>query len=852
MFLFPLPRGGVGTALPANAAEEGADEELQVIEMTPITISRPSSTSGYTTQTVQIDLQELWSLLEVEGVNPVADGTCTLTMLDNNGQEYGIDFNKFAEGNPEPEFDGWFAASDGTPTTWDDINEDDKNNKGTKYGGGFNIKFFQAFYPTSKPDGELRICHFPSSTDTSEGKSYTGKWAISNESKKKKVIFTFIILFYDEVENKNASHSMGAGDAPRLWDSYGEKGVIKMYLGGWKYQANSGKKGNATVADGYTESIKSQLASKYKQTSDTYLNSSNESTVDYWEKGNILTNYGDNDKSDKSVYYQCYFQGYREKSYGMADATSEFIENKTVDGKSYRHLGRYDEDFKGFGKGNPFTVPCFGTFFKFEPEQNGLVDLYMIQNGIVDLSASFSETGGLQSELKWRPTYIVDERGIQLTDDIDKGDVKVTMPTKRINDDGTSVSDKPQQIYIGWNGTSTSGTAYNTLNVAMGWYELPRATDVQKVSAFLNGVKTFKEEHADVWDGIEKYWGDGGSYLNIIPPSVSKDGWIAINKTHFKISFPVKAGKSYYVFNNNSKIGFCGFEFKGEGALTQTLDIDDINYTPQPGSYQAVTIHRSFKQGWNAICLPFSVTESKMREWFGSDGDTEDYELVTYNGCAKGEIPTTKEGLTAHFFRHAYQDIIAGYPYMLYIPAGAKALNEGQPVTFFNITIENDAEMVTFNKSTEYMDGSTKQELAKEDDYEFRGTYVPTDVPAGSYAVYGIGSNSKDPTSTGIRYVSSETRMNGLRSFLYPKYLDENSDAKAVARIVGTNFSDVIDDSMWDDATVINDLMEEMGFFDQRENVYSITGQIVRQNTTSLVGLPKGVYIVKGKKYFVK
>ena len=35
-------------------------------------------------------------------------------------------------------------------------------------------------------------------------------------------------------------------------------------------------------------------------------------------------------------------------------------------------------------------------------------------------------------------------------------------------------------------------------------------------------------------------------------------------------------------------------------------------------------------------------------------------------------------------------------------------------------------------------------------------------------------------------------------------------------------------------------------------NVYSLSGQIIRRNATSLQGLTRGIYIVNGKKYLVK
>lgn len=836
--LLSLAVGGVWISVPANAAE--------TVKQIDISVLRKTTTYGYTAQTVSIDLDEVWEALDLTGENANIKN-CTLLMLDKDGNKSAQDLkfdiindgngnislgggsNTYGKTGEEAIYDGWFAA-DGTPHQWNN------SNLQTEY-TPINIKLFQAFYPSNDPSGEFAICHMagmsPNASDT-----YTGRWAIETKDGKR-VVFNVSVTFYTPTTSTGGTISLSKDEAPTLWESYGEDGVIQMYMGGWKYQGASA------------------LVSTYGKSSPNYKNNSNKTITDGWEPAKIITNYGSSGSG--SLYYQYYFKDdgviFREKSYGTGDnARSEFLEgdaNVNGDPGKYRHT--FNKRGNVFGKGNPFTVPCFGTFLKFEPEQNGIITLYVVQNGIVDLSDKGGETGGLQSELKWRPTYIVDELGNQLPEGDGQTGVTAEMPTWRTesSDENGSNGEKDnigQKIYIGYDG-SYSGSLANANDAT-----------TTKINAFKAGANKFISEHQDVWDGIRPYWGTGGSELKMIPPSVSKAGWIAINKTYVKYTFPVKAGKSYYVFNNDSQIGFCGYKFKGEGELTSAATVYDDSKNsndrkPEPGSYRSVVVSRSsFKPGWNAICLPFSVTERKMREWFGSDGKTEDYELVTYNGCApakKNEYSTTEDGLVAHFFRHAYQDIIAGYPYMLYIPAGAKALTTDN-ITFENITIEENVEMATFSNSTEYMDAS-KTSLAKIDDFEFRGTDKVETIPAGSYAVYGIGSNSKDPTSTGIRYLAEDAEIKGLRSYLYPSYRNKKPSTEVVARIVGTNFSEIFDDELdWNDATVINDLMEEMGFFDQRENVYSITGQIVRQNTTSLVGLPKGVYIVKGKKYFVK
>lgn len=856
--LLSLVVGGVGAPVSADAA----DYDLEM----SITVMRRTDIYCYTLNDVELELSEVWKALGVKNIDD-----CTLYMLDVNDNKQEINIESYEKTGTEEYYDGWFDIS-GTPKNWNEIYYGSDNRGGSDNYTGVNIKLFQAFYPKNNPSGVFTVCHMqewtPQDRDT-----YTGRWAIVAKENNRSVKVTVTVVFYTPSTGIGGSMTVPKDYAPALWESYGANNEIQMYMGGWKYQTGS------------------QLATAYKHTTSEYKNNdeSKEAIKDYWEPANVLSNYGD---GSNGVYYQYYFENYREKTYGKGDnARSEFLE-QGIAGK-YKHTfpKRKDEsnnDIPGirgseFGKGNPFTVPCFGAFLKFEPEQNGVVTLYIVQNGIIDLSAKNAGESGLSNNVKWRPTYIVDELGNQLTD---KNGVTAELPTiRRDSQDETGSSevketgdDAGQKIYIGWDGSSGG------LKIGDNGFKLSYNKDNNEdvINAFLGGVKDFRDGRTDdQWEkltGYKKdlttivydnpYWTTGGTVMRMMPPSASGDGWIAVNKTYVKYTFPVKAGKSYYVFNNDSQIGFCGYEFKIDNDNkvqdNSSLSIlDDGRSSIIPGSYRAVTVTRSFKQGWNAICLPFSVRESEMRKAFGSDGNTEDYELVTFNGCAltkESEPGTTKDrSLTAHFFRHAYQDILAGYPYMIYIPQGAAALNG--TITFSNITIEDNVEMATFRSSHDYMDNGKKTgteiycsryTLAEEDDYEFRGTFVPTEVRAGSYAVYSNITAENQDASTGIRYVANETSMQGLRSYLYPAYLDKVGPVNAVARIIGTNFSEVFDDSNWDDATVINDLMEEMGFFDQRENVYSITGQIVRQNTTSLVGLPKGIYIVKGKKYFVK
>lgn len=666
-----------------------------------------------------------------------------------------------------------------------------------------------------------------------------------------------------------------------IWNTIGWDGLIKMYLGGWKYQRadEDGKQVTIPLKDGTrTVKIKSKytsaLSNVYPKTQFYYMLKGNYDgdgkfyykdtdgelgygcQADYWQVPK-------NDDNYYEGYPEPYFDGYSINSFASDNARSEYLAANTIP----RHVYTLEKRGNKFGKGNPFTVPCFGGFMKFEPETNGTVVLYVLQNGIVDLSSSKKENGTETYELlakaTWRPTYIVDELGNLLQDEQVAGDGGVTAEVNG------------QMIYVGWDGTYTG-------------YEngLPNPGDEGRLPNFKSAVNTMldkltdeqrewligkKRTDADITNN-DYYWTTGGTVMKVMPPKHSGDGWVSINKAFIKYTFKVKAGKSYYVFNNDSKIGFCGYEFKPEQTDWKApIEINEDNVAYPAGQYKEVKLTRSFKPGWNAICLPFSVTESQMRKAFGTTKDgvkQETYELVTYNGAKAvedGEV-STDGSVIAHFFHHAYQDILAGYPYMLYIDKDADIFKNGSGIktlTFNNILIEDDIEMATFNKSTDYIPeyvcqykdnkvtSGTETEGKRirnfnEGDFTFVGNFGTTTVSKGSYVVY---SNGVEKGETGIKYVPTATPMKGLRSHLKAT---PAQNVKEMRRIIGTNFAEVFDESAWDDATVINDLAAEMGFFSERENVYSVTGQLVRQNSTSLVGLPKGIYIVNGKKYFVK
>ena len=582
----------------------------------------------------------------------------------------------------------------------------------------------------------------------------------------------------------------------KLWESQYSPNGVKVYLGGWKYQSSDVGNGNA-------------LADKYQKTVGTYVGESKDAQSDKWSNPATFTVGNETAKDYQSVPMDGfnYFT-----SHSSENGKSEFLYRNTKGSYLYEWPKRGGQN----GLGNPFTVPVFGDFFKFEPEQDGVLTVYVLQNGSNNFD---SDNNRLLKTVSWRPTYIVDEAGNRLEDVIAVTKQKVIVSPDDVTSDVYEAAvDKGKDGVLTMDGSKV-------------------ATYAAQVEASSHYATHFSQ----TFNGVE-FWPERGTVQQVWGPEVTGDGWVVVTKGYVKYQFPVKAGKSYYVFSNASKLGYCGSRFipTSTPSATLTLTDNDNNSATTVAqaagkSYAKVTFKRTFRAGWNAICLPFSVTESKMREWFGTDGK-ETYELVTYNGS----IALTDEYLKAYFFHHAYQDIIAGYPYMLWIPEGAKAIQQGK-IEVENVTIEN-VTGVTFSSSADYMpEGSGIENVATVEDFTFKGIYQPTTVPLGSYLVV-----------TGGLQIYQQTTLGAFRSYLHPSYLDGKNDYNAVKRLSAQNFEDVLSGLDWNGVTAISEYAAERGFFDKPSNVYSVNGLLMRENATSLVGLPKGIYIVNGKKYIVK
>lgn len=275
-----------------------------------------------------------------------------------------------------------------------------------------------------------------------------------------------------------------------------------------------------------------------------------------------------------------------------------------------------------------------------------------------------------------------------------------------------------------------------------------------------------------------------------------------------RYGFDVKAGKTYVLFQNNETLGFYGFTFGASSTEATNVSISQNNgYTYEAKNNATVTLTKPLKANvWNAICLPFSMTEQQVRNAFGEDARIAEFKKVDESG----------KKAVASFGMHYYQLITAGKPCLI------KPSQVSDTYTISGVTI--DAE-----KALTIVDSNKK--------FDFVGTYAPTTMPTNSHF---LGSNDGK-----LYYITTAKNISGLKAFLKPA--ENNSGAK-----LNIAFDSTVNDQ--DNNTTGIEAIKD--YTDQdaanssaNKGIYNINGQFVGTNPAIL---PQGIYVKNGKKFIVK
>ena len=276
-----------------------------------------------------------------------------------------------------------------------------------------------------------------------------------------------------------------------------------------------------------------------------------------------------------------------------------------------------------------------------------------------------------------------------------------------------------------------------------------------------------------------------------------------------RYGFNVKAGKTYVLFQNNEKLGFYGLTFGASSTAETTVSISQTDgYIYEAKNNATVTLTKPLQANvWNAICLPFSMTEQQVRNAFGKDARIAEFKKVDESG----------KKAVASFGMHYYQLITAGKPCLI----KPYRVNENDTYTIKGVTI--DAE-----KALTIADSNKK--------FDFVGTYVSTTMPVNSHF---LGSNDGK-----LYYITADKEISGLKAFFKPV---STSNAKLSIAFDST-------DNDFDNNTTgieaIKDYMDQdTANSSANKGIYNINGQFMGTNPAIL---PQGIYVKNGKKFIVK
>ena len=446
-----------------------------------------------------------------------------------------------------------------------------------------------------------------------------------------------------------------------------------------------------------------------------------------------------------------------------------------------------------------FNVPCSGSFLVFNPKTNGKVTAHIFQNGAFDAKTEKDGTKTYQYRPQ-RRVFIMDEAGNFVTS------------TAHIE----STNGKP------------TGGVY----------------DLTKYGWDLNGGKAPTEaEIANHFDGLESFvMTKDGFKNNVYPSALSADimpnnnaitnhpgdksahGWCVLADSPVTYTFNVKAGKTYYLYNFGSKIGFYGFSFDEDETKVDpvTYNADDATANNEVektavGHVAQVKIARKMVANrWTTCVLPFSLNVHQVDAIFG---DT--YKSGRENGTQILYFDHI-EGSKAYFVRHAYNTIVAGKPFLIKPTKNVESINTADVTDYPYVTIEN----------------TKPNDWCKSNGYVWTSSYNTMSIVKNDYFIGASDGKFK-------AYSAASGTVKGFRGFLKANL---SAGAKPVMLSISTSS---ITDGNDGETTGIEDLIitADGELMPANSRVYNINGQLVSEDASSFQSLPSGIYIINGKKY---
>ena len=341
----------------------------------------------------------------------------------------------------------------------------------------------------------------------------------------------------------------------------------------------------------------------------------------------------------------------------------------------------------------------------------------------------------------------------------------------------------------------------------------------------------------------------------------------------------------------NKKTGFLTYmddKSEFERLLTKDLYSDHTEYKNVPQQHAIVRLHRNLKVGWNTICLPFGVNNRYGSMWGDAYKAQQDYNAsiivngLTHNSGATSDDFTMgvyrgywKDGKTFMFLHYTnFKDYPLDFCETFLVKMRPEDIEKAKAndniYTFRNVDLNyrwsadgasgNDGNWTSTTYTAEQMLGQVKdftgevntdatpfKGKASYDEYVLRGSLVQRTGTVGESEGRITTDDyffQQSQNGTMKLYPYTANKKYGIRGF--SGWFHKNDKSTSNAHELSL--------SLFDDSSItpIETVKEDDLNRDTSGKVYSISGVLMKNNAADLNNLPKGIYVVNGKKYVVK
>lgn len=594
-----------------------------------------------------------------------------------------------------------------------------------------------------------------------------GKIRVTIKGDKMESTTAFLKVLVDDPAMYRVKGTGTYGNQKRMWN---QDNTLSVVLGGWLFP-------NPVATNGPTSSPKGPstegLSADFHWGTDKNL-----SSLPKW----------------KLTGFDYYVVGDKNKNARQENGSNALPETTNI----------YSADFTSYTgtiKDKMFNVPCSGSFLEFNPATNGKVTVHIFQNGVFDAKTEKDNTKTYQYRPQ-RRVFVMDEAGnfVESTAHIESTNGKPT--------GGIQTIDKYK------------------------WDLDSKTLTIEDVRHHFNGIPTTFDMTAEAFKN-NVY--ESNLSTDLVPNAAAGKGngsmgWSVLADSPVTYTFNVKAGKTYYLYNFGSKIGFYGFSFD-EGETKPTVDEftfnDDQTNTitaTEAGHVAKVTVNRKMTTGiWTTCVLPFSLNRQQVDAIFGpaySAAYPQGTQILYFDRV---------EGNKVYFVRHAYNTIVANKPFLIKPSKDVESISTAAATEYPYVTIE-----------------ATKNENGKPDDWCSDNVYAWASSYSNDMIVKEGDGFISNQDGTFKNFVGASGTLKGFRGYL--KRLGTQTGAKPMMLQV-VNSSNVDGDN--GETTGIEDLIIDADgqLMPANRKVYNINGQLVSEDANSFQSLPSGIYIINGKKY---